>query len=276
MPTISAGTKLTAVIGNPIRHSLSPLLHNSIYAKEEIDAVMLAFQNASIEHLVGAIRALSIGLTAVTLPHKQAIAQHLDDVDSVAKAIGAVNTVVNRGGKLTGFNTDVVGFSRSLQGVNLKNKDVLILGAGGAAHMAAYHLRQEGANIFCHNNRTMEDACALSQKFGGTPVEAGELGSVGYDLIVNATPVGMTPNVSNSPISKEYIRPGSVVFDVIYTPLETKLMKEAKERGARAISGLGMLVAQGLEQERLWLDREILDRGYTDILRDKLSNNYTR
>ena len=142
--------------------------------------------------------------------------------------------------------------------------------------MAAHHLKQEGANIFCHNNRTMEDARALSKNFAGTPVEAEELGSVAYDLIVNATPVGMTPNVANSPILKEYIRPDSVVFDVIYTPLETQLMKDAKERGARAISGLGMLVAQGLEQERLWLDREISDDGYTEILREKLSNNYTR
>lgn len=276
MPAISASTKLTAVIGNPIRHSLSPLLHNSFYAKEGIDAVMLAFENASIESLVTAIRALSIELTAVTLPHKQSIIPLLDEVDDVAKSIGAVNTVVNRGGKLKGFNTDVVGFARSIQGVQLKNKNVLILGAGGAARMAAYHLRQEGANIFCHNNRTMEDARALSQDFAGTPVEAEELGRVEYDLIVNATPVGMTPNIANSPLAREYIRSGSVVFDVIYTPLETRLMKEALEQGARAISGLNMLVEQGLEQERLWLNREIRNRGYTEVLREKLSNNYTR
>lgn len=273
---ISALTKLTAVIGNPIRHSLSPLLHNSIYAKEGIDAVMLAFENASVERLIEAVRALSVELTAVTLPHKQAIFPCLDEVDGVAKDIGAVNTVINRGGKLTGFNTDVVGFSRSLQGVELKNKNALILGAGGAARVATYYLKQQGANIFCHNNQTMEDARLLMKSYKGIPVESEELGGVAYDLIVNATPVGMTPNVAHSPISKKHIRSGSIVFDVIYTPLETQLMKDAEERGARAISGLGMLVWQGLEQERLWLGRKIQDEGYTEILRAKLSNNYTR
>ena len=268
--TISAATKLTAVVGNPVRHSLSPVLHNTIYANEKVDAVMLAFENASIETLVGAIRALPIGLTAVTIPHKQKIIPLLDEVDPVATAIGAVNTVVNRAGKLYGYNTDVVGFAHALKDVPLKGKNVLLLGAGGAAHTAAYHLQQAGANMFCYNRRDAEQAKVLCRDFSGTAIPLEAIRDYSFDVIVNATPVGMAPNSDASPIEPDIIRPGATVFDFIYTPLKTRLLKDAAAKGARAISGLGMLVAQGIEQERLWLGREIKDDCYTELLENEL------
>ena len=144
---ISAHTKLTAVIGNPIGHSLSPLLHNEIFVREDVDAVMLAFQNPSIAELVQAIRALPIHLTAITLPHKESVIPLLDEVDKKALEIGSVNTIINTGGKLKGFNTDVVGIAVALKDTALKGKSVLIFGAGGAASPDPNNNKESGAKI---------------------------------------------------------------------------------------------------------------------------------
>ena len=258
----SPATKLTAVIGNPVTHSLSPLIHNAVYEEENIDAVLLAFGHPSVENLVGAIRTLPIHLAAVTMPHKQTIMPLLDAIDPVAEKIGAVNTVINREGKLEGFNTDVFGVAASLKETSLKGKNVLLIGAGGVAQPIAYHLSSEGASIFCMN-RIRADAQKLCDKFGGTVIESDGLKNVPFDVIVNATPVGMEPNVDATPIGKEHISSGATVFDVIYAPLETRLMKEARERGARVVSGLTMFISQALEQERLWLGKDIPDNGYT-------------
>src|SRR3989344_1791603 len=266
---ITNKTSLTAVIGNPITHSMSPLIHNAIYEREGIDAVMLAFGNPSIEKLVGAIRALPIHLVAVTMPHKQTLIPLLDSISQDAKEIGAVNTIINRDGKLAGFNTDVTGVAEALKGVVVKDKNVLIIGAGGVAQPVAYHLQKNGAKIFCHN-RDNDQAEALCKKFKGTVIDAKKVGEMMFDLIVNATPIGMPPNVEISPVLKSIIRPDTVVFDVIYTPLETQLLKDARAQGAKTISGLTMFIAQAIEQERLWLGRDVEDNGYTELIKDYL------
>lgn len=266
---ITSQTKLTAVIGNPIRHSMSPVIHNPIFRDEGVDAVMLAFQHESISDLVQVIRTLPIQLTAVTIPHKQTVMPLLDEISEDARAIGAVNTIINREGKLHGYNTDITGIAASLRGVELKGKNALLIGAGGVAQPIAYHLQKSGASIYCLNReRALADA--LVAKFGGTVIEKDGLASIPFDLIVNATPVGSKPNVDACAIPTEIIKRGSVVFDVIYAPLETKLLREAKARGARAISGLTMFIAQALEQERLWLGRDIPDRGYTALVEKTL------
>jgi len=272
---ISAHTKLTAVIGNPIGHSLSPLLHNEIYVREDVDAVMLAFQNASITELVSAIRALPIHLTAITLPHKESVIPLLDEVDEKALAIGSVNTVINTDGKLKGYNTDVVGIAVALKGATLKGKNVLIFGAGGAARAVAYHMKECGAKIFSYD-RTFKKAQILCEKFGGTALELDALNGVQFDVIVNASPVGLHPNEDATPVSKDMIRKGSVVFDLVYNPLETRLMREATEKGAQAISGLTMLVEQALEQERLWLGREIGNAPYYVLLERELNKQHSK
>ena len=261
----SPATKLTAIFGDPVTHSLSPLLHNAVYKEEGVDAVMLAFANADVAPLVAAMRALPIHLAAVTMPHKQSIMGLLDEIDAAASVIGAVNTVINREGKLTGYNTDVAGIGKALSGVALKGAKVLMIGAGGAARPVAYHLAREGAQLFC-NNRDMQQARELCEKFGGSLLQTSELSGKSFDLIVNATPIGMSPNVDAMPVPDELIRQGATVFDLVYSPLETKFLKTAASRGARGISGLVMFLAQGLEQERLWLGREIKDTCYTALL----------
>ena len=154
---------------------------------------------------------------------------------------------------------------KALSGVALKGAKVLMIGAGGAARPVAYHLAREGAQLFC-NNRDMQQARELCEKFGGSLLQTSELSGKSFDLIVNATPIGMSPNVDAMPVPDELIRQGATVFDLVYSPLETKFLKTAASRGARGISGLVMFLAQGLEQERLWLGREIKDTCYTALL----------
>ncbi|QQG37852.1 MAG: shikimate dehydrogenase [Candidatus Kaiserbacteria bacterium] len=261
----SPATKLTAIFGNPVKHSLSPLLHNAIYEREKIDAVMLAFAHADVAPLVAAQRSLPIHLAAVTMPHKQTIMPLLDEIDATAKAIGAVNTVVNRGGKLIGYNTDVVGISKALGQVRLAEANVLLVGAGGAARCVAFHLKEAGAHIFC-TNRDEGQARELVAAFGGTFVATGDLARTSYDVIVNATPIGMAPDHEGLPVDASLIRSGAAVFDLVYAPLETGLLRAAKEKGATTISGLTMFLEQGIEQERLWLQRDIESAAYAPVL----------
>ena len=264
----NAETKLTAVIGSPVKHSLSPLLHNTIYARQKIDAIMMAFENDSIETLVNVMRSLPIHLTAVTIPFKQSVIPLLDEIDMVAKKIGAVNTVINKNGILHGHNTDFVGIAKSLEKVKLRGKKVLVMGAGGAARPAAFHLSKVGAEMYCYN-RSRENAETLCADFGGTVIE--DLTTIPFDVIINTTPIGMSPDTRVSPISASIIRPGSTVFDIVYNPLETQLLKDAKKRRAKTISGLTMFVAQALEQERLWLGKSIKDSGYERLLKMHLT-----
>jgi shikimate dehydrogenase len=267
--SISPATKLTAIIGDPVTHSLSPLLHNKVYENEEVDAVMLAFGHPSIEKLIVAMRVLPIHLAAVTMPHKQTIMSLLDDIDKTAHDIGAVNTVINREGKLHGFNTDVVGIATALKDVTLTGANALLIGAGGAARTVAYHLKQEEAHIFC-SNRDRSQAEALMSAFGGTFIDSRDFGEQPFDVVVNATPVGMNPNAGVSPFPAEHLRPEMAVFDLVYSPLETKLLVDAKACGARTISGLTMFLAQGIEQERLWLGKTVDSAPYLKLLEEHI------
>lgn len=264
---ISPATKLTAIIGNPVTHSLSPLLHNKIYADEGIDAVMLAFGNPSIEKLVAAIRALPIHMSAVTMPHKQTIMPLLDTIDDVAQDIGAVNTVINVEGKLHGYNTDVVGVAKALEGVPLSGKNALIVGAGGAARTVVYHLKREGANVFV-TNRDWKQAQELCSEARCSIIEESNLSANAYDVIINATPIGMNPKPEAMPIPEELLHAKATVFDLVYSPLETQLLKSARAKGSKAISGLVMFLAQGLEQERLWLGKDIDSSRYSAMLEE--------
>ena len=268
---ISPRTKLTAIFGNPVTHSLSTLLHNAIYERENIDAKMLAFGNASVEPLVEAMRALPIHLAAVTMPHKQTIMPLLNEIDEEARAISSVNTVVNREGKLHGYNTDLSGIAKALEGVPLKDAPVLLIGAGGAARTVAYFLKREGAKTYCVNRERVQ-AEELVHSFGGSVVEKDDLPNLSLRIIINATPVGMKPDIDATPFPEALVRADMTIFDLIYSPLETKLLKIARTRGARAISGLTMFLAQGLEQERLWLGKEIISDPYAKLLEEHVRN----
>ncbi len=258
----------TAVIGHPISHSLSPALHTAIFKKEGINARMEAFDVEDVNSFIPKIREVPFGLVAVTLPHKLAIMELVDEVDPVAREIGAVNTIVNRRGTLFGYNTDIVGIAVSFADVALKGKKALIIGAGGAAQPLAYHLTKNGATFFCHS-REFERTSTLCERFGGTPLPSLKAASnITFDVIINATPLGLKKD-DPLPVPAEMIRSGSLVFDFLY--MQTPLQKEANERGARVITGLPMFVAQGLKQEELWLGRAVPDSGYTALLENELA-----
>ncbi len=246
---ITAQTKLNAVIGFPLAHSLSPAFHNEEYVKRGYDAVLLAFESEDLASLVHTIRTLKIGLTAVTLPFKEAIIPFINDVDRLAKRLQSVNTVIQKDGKLMGFNTDYFGIEKALEGVELAGKTVLLLGAGGVAKPAAAFVTDCGAKLLCMNRNPVR-ATELVSEFGGHVVE--DLTNENFDVIINATPVGLTPNVDESPLDAHFLRAGQVVFDIVYNPEETRLLREAKAAGAQTRSGLAMFKAQALEQIRLW------------------------
>jgi len=255
-PPVNTQTMLNAVTGYPLGHTWSPQLHELIYKSLGVNAMMLAFPQTDLGTIITSMRALPIRLLAVTLPHKQEIIKHLDVLDETAEKIGAVNTVINRGGKLHGYNTDVVGIEKALNGTEIKNKNVLVLGAGGAARPLCWFLKNHGANIYCVN-RTREKSETLMKEFGGTAVDLKWLETGKIDVIINATPVGMEPNIHESPLSKKFLRSGQTVFDFIYNPLETQLLKDAKNAGAKTVSGLTMLIGQALAQVELWLGKEL-------------------
>jgi shikimate dehydrogenase len=243
------------------------LLHNAIYKHEGIDAEMRAYDEENIEAFTEKMRALPLHLAAVTLPHKQSVMQHLDEIDMGANDIGAVNTVINRDGVLHGYNTDIVGIEAALKDVQVSGKDVLILGAGGAAYPLAYYLKFQGASV-SYYNRTKEKAEEIRARFGG--VVEDDLSSISpgrFSLIANATSVGLKLS-DPLPLPEELITKDTTIFDLIYT--ETPLLKHASAKGAHTISGLPMFVAQGLEQEKLWLGREIREYGYTTLLEAEL------
>lgn len=244
-------TIINGVTGFPLGHTLSPQLHGKIYEMLGLNAVMKAFPAQDIQEVLQVMRAQPLELLAVTLPHKQEVMKYLDDVDEEAKIIGAVNTVVNRGGKLYGYNTDIAGISEALSPFQLKGENCLILGAGGVARPVAHYLKKCGANIFCFN-RTREKADELMKEFGGITVSNIESQPENYKLLVNATPVGMYPNISVSPFPEKLLNASKIVFDLIYNPHETKLLSDAKKRGALSISGLTMFLEQACEQVRIW------------------------
>lgn len=271
---ISSKTKLNAVIGWPLEHSLSPVLHNAIYQKNGVDAVMLALAHRNIGFLVKVIRNLPIHLTAVTMPHKQSVMKYLDWIDEAALTVGAVNLVINRNGKLGGYNTDITGIERALKGTRIKGKGVLILGAGGAARAAAYYVKSRGGRLFCFN-RTFRKAEKLTEEFKGEAVVAEDFKKInsGIDVIINATPVGMDGVYPDCLFPFDLLNRRQIVFDMVYNPLETKLLKLARKAGAMAISGLEMFVGQALEQARLWLGREVADDNYFRLLKSSINKN---
>lgn len=258
---VNSKTKLNAVTGYPLDHTWSPQLHEIIYKSIGVNAAMTALPEEHIEAIIKDMRILPIHLLAVTLPHKQEVMKYLDVIDETAKKIGSVNTVINRGGKLYGYNTDVIGLEHALRNTALKAKNVLVIGAGGVAQTISWFLKKEGANIFCYN-RTNRKAVALMKKFGGRAVSLKGLEKAKIDVIINATPVGMAPNMNESPFPKKFLRKDQTVFDLIYNPLETRLLKDAKKAGAKTIPGLTMLIVQALAQVQLWLDKA---PNYNDI-----------
>jgi len=245
-------TRIYAVIGDPIGHSLSPQLQNAGFRTRRMDAVYVPVLVRDLRDFLAAIGPLGIAGFSVTLPHKEAILRHLDDCDPLAAEIGAVNTVVVRGGgKLYGYNTDYVGVLRALERrLPLAGSSVLVLGAGGSARAVAFALARGGANVrICA--RRIARARALARDVGGEAIERRRVRAEFFDAIVNTTPVGMFPKVGESPLEARELN-CRLVFDLIYRPRDTKLLRLAKQRGIETVSGLEMFVAQGTAQWEIW------------------------
>lgn len=249
-------TQLNAVIGFPLEHSRSPSLHNAIYKKLGLNAVLFAMPHKDIKKLARFIKTAHLGMVIVTMPHKQSIIPYLDSLSAEAKAIKAVNTVINKNGKLKGFNTDIDGIARAFKGIKLAGKNVLLLGAGGAARAAAYFLFKQKANIY-YLNRTRQKAVKLKKDFGGKVVKLEEVDPEKINVIINATPIGMPPKNKEMPVPKSFLRKGQIVFDVVYNQGSTELLKQARKKGAAVISGMEMFVGQALRQIELYTGKKL-------------------
>jgi len=228
-------------------------MHNAAYAALGLDAVFVAF-DVPAEQLGNAIagaRALGVRQLAVSLPHKQAVMAHLDEIDETAQRIGAVNTVTLRKGRLVGSNTDWLGLARALEReTKLDARRAVVLGAGGTARAAVFGLRERGARVTVLN-RTVARAEAIASELGAEragPLES--LAELEWDVLVNTTSVGLRGDAS--PVVASTLRPNTVVFDAVYEPADTRLLRDARARGARTVEGKWMLVEQALEQIRIW------------------------
>jgi shikimate dehydrogenase len=228
-------------------------MHNAAFAECGIDAVYLAFDVAPgvLAPAIAGARALGVRQLAVSLPHKEAVLAHLDEVDADALAIGAVNTVTRRGGRLVGSNTDWIGLVRALEReCDLASARAVVLGAGGTARAATFGLLRRGAHVTILN-RTPERARKLARELGAAGAGAlEELARTPHDVLVNTTSVGLRSD--HSPVDAGALSPDSVVLDAVYDPEETRLLRDARIRGARAIPGKWMLVYQAAEQFRSW------------------------
>lgn len=263
---VLGGTRVLGVFGHPVAHSLSPVMHNAAIEHLHIDYVYVPFHVMpdALEQAVGGVRALQIAGVNVTIPHKERVIRFLDEISDHARQIGSVNTVINRNGCLFGDTTDGPGFIRSAEAVwgAIGGARVLILGAGGSAKAVSFALARLGCPVVIANRtreRGAELADALVSVFGPNAARAVSLDRdelaremKDTDLLVNTTSVGMSPGVGDIPIDPGILRPGLMVYDLVYNPLRPRLVEEAESRGAKAVSGLGMLVYQGALSFEMW------------------------
>ena len=249
---LDTATKIYGVAGNPIGSSLSPLMMNTAFRRETVNAVYLALQTGDVEDLFRLTREVPIGGLSITMPLKQSIMPLLERTDPLSTKIGAVNTVLRaQDGKFYGFNTDVAGIVGPLQRrLSLKDARVLVLGAGGAARAAVFACRDKGAEVTILN-RTPETAQKLARQAGAKTIKREAVAKTQFDVIINATPLGMAGNSAVSPLNPEELN-AKLVFDLVYNPLETPLLKAARAKGLAVISGVEMFVQQGARQFEIW------------------------
>ena len=270
-----------AIIGHPVAHSLSPLMHNFAAKKLGLPYTYVAFdvEPAQVGKAVAGIRALGVAGVNVTVPHKKAVMRHLDGIDDEARAIGAVNTIINRGGKLYGTNTDGIGFLRSLEkkGFNPKGKKAVIIGAGGSSRAIGVSLLRKGITSLSVINRSKNSGNMLVDTlshFGSAVLiqkkEAKRCRSAvaEADLVVQTTPLGMKKG--DPPPLDAAFRKGQLVYDIIYAPVETRFLAVARKAGADTMNGLAMLVYQGSESFRLWTGKKFPEDAALKLLKGYL------
>ena len=267
---LTATTKLCAIIGNPVEHSLSPLIHNAAFDHLNLNYIFLAFKVEHLREAVMGMRALSLTGVSVTIPHKVEVMDYLDDIEDVAQKIGAVNTIVNREGRLFGYNTDCSGAIKALEEKReLKNKKTVLLGAGGAARAIAFGLKEKGADLTILN-RTLKKAEVLASELGCQYGGLELMESFKPDILINTTSLGMYPQVDATPVRKEFLK-GMLVFDIVYNPLKTRLIREAEQNGCATIMGLEMFINQAALQFELWTGKKAPVELMRNVVVEKLS-----
>lgn len=280
---ITGKTKLLGVIGNPLSHSISPQLHNTVSKCLGIDAIYVPFlvEKGGLEAAVRGLRAINVQGFNITIPFKNEVIRYIDEVSREAALVGAVNTVKNINGKLYGYNTDVPGFIRSFKeesGMDLRGKRVALLGAGGAARAIAIGLAFEGVSRIFIINRTYEKAAEIAEIINSNLLPIAEYHSTTSvkaekiikeaDIIINATSIGMYPDMDKTPLDLPFkFLPRQVLYDVIYNPGRTKFLEEGEKQGIKVVNGLGMLIYQGIEAYEIWMGVKVLDEITRDLFK---------
>jgi shikimate dehydrogenase len=284
--SINPQTRVYALIGNPVSHSMSPTIHNAAFMELNLDCIYVAFQVEDVKSALAGMRGLdNFRGMSVTIPHKIEVMQYVDEIPDVDRYIGSINTVVKEDGKLIGFNTDGPGALKAIVdgGVELAGKNVLMLGAGGAARAIAFTLAQKGKIgklVLLDINEEFLSQLTGDLKSGTDAVIVGgalnpaavaeQMASA--DLIINCTPVGMHPNEDASLVDEVLFRPGQVVFDVVYNPLETKMLRQAKGKGLKVIQGVEMFINQAILQFERFAGADAPEELMRKVVMEKLSS----
>ena len=274
---VKVSTNVVGLIGHPVEHSFSPPMHNAAFKKLDMDYVYTAFDvnPKDLENAIKGAEALNIKGFNVTIPHKIEVMKYLNEIDEVAKLIGAVNTIDFK--NLKGYNTDGIGAIKAIEEVtSVKNKNVVVAGAGGASRAISFYLAKYGVDTLTILNRNVEKAQKLSEDVLKSElidnVLSGQINDMSLDdadILINTTPVGMHPNVDVDPIaSKDQMHEDLVVFDAVYNPNETVLLKEAIKADAKPVYGIKMLLYQGAESFEIWTGK----KAPIDVMEDALTN----
>jgi shikimate dehydrogenase len=252
MPVEHNAPVLFAVIGNPVSHSLSPVMHNCAFGATGYRGLYLPLEIGNIHSAVAGIKALNFGGASVTIPHKAAVIELLDELDEMAYKINAVNTIVSNNGMLKGHNTDCSGAIAALTSIaQIANKDVCIIGAGGAARAIGFGIKA-GKGRITILNRTIAKGEKLADDLDAGFIPLAEVTELNCDILVNTTSVGMTPQVEETCVPAGLLKKDMLIMDIVYNPLKTRLLKEAQKIGCTTIDGLSMFIHQGAAQFELW------------------------
>jgi len=264
----SQPSEIYGVLGNPIHHSLSPVMHNAAFKAAGVNALYVAFESSDLRGSILGMRALGICGMSVTIPFKTAVIPYLDELDELAEQIGAVNTIVTVKDRLKGYNTDGLGAMKALEAkIDLAGKSCVLVGAGGAARGIGFMAREKGMKLVVAN-RSMDRGLALADFLECPFIPLERIREIRVNVLIQTTPVGMFPVDNASPVPDHVFQKEMVVMDAIYNPLETRLLKSARAHGCATISGLEMFIHQGAEQFRLWTG----SNPPVDVMRDAVVN----
>lgn len=267
---ITPHTSVFGVIGNPVAHSLSPIMHNAAFSEIGYDGVYVAFTVEDLKAAILGMKGLGIKGLSVTIPHKMNVMSLLDDCDELSTKLGAVNTIVEKNGKLFGTNTDCFGAVQALkEKADINGSKVMVVGSGGAARAVAWGIAAEKGTLII-TNRTAEKGMALANELNAGFCPYDDIKKREWDIIVNTTSVGMTPQIDQVPVPPEAIRPGRIVMDIVYNPIDTMLLTVARGKGCQTVDGVKMFVYQGAKQFELWTGIKAPIRIMERVVRDAI------